>query len=774
MFKQFPFYKQRDAMDCGPTCLMMVAEHYGKQYTLPYLREHCHLSREGVSALGIMQGGEAIGLSSLSAKVSYDKNLSKGIPTEEEGCLLNAPLPCVAHWNQNHFVVIYKVTQHAVWVADPASGKFKLKRSDFERSWLSDNQQGVIILFETSPEFFNKHNPTPSVSTGFSSLYTYLNPYRGLITQLVIAMLLGSLFQLILPFLTQSIVDIGIENQNIGFIYLILAGQVMLFLSQLIVNFIQNRILLHIGTRINVALVSDFLIKLMRLPIGFFDTKMTGDLMQRIGDQSRIESFLTQSSLSIVFSFINFIVFSSVLMLYNPTIFMVFAIAAVCYIAWITLFLRKRKEIDYLRFQQASDNQNTVIELIQGMPEIKLQGSERKRRQLWAGIQAKLFNINLKSLNLGQWQEAGAAFFTQSKDIIITVIAAQAVIEGKMSLGMMMATQYIVGQLNAPLQQFIAFIRAAQDAKISMARLGEIHQQPDENVHAYNPIGLDQLDILRGGVASVLTEPVSTDLSVAALSDKSDKTGSAEAEATLHIENLTFKYNALNDEVLKNISLTIPHGKVTAIVGTSGSGKTTLVKLLLGMYPPTKGSIKIGKINLQNVTPSVWRQHCGAVMQEGYIFSDTIANNIAESDPFVDRRKLLHAVQVANIQEFVETLPLGYNTTIGARGSGISQGQRQRLLIARAVYKNPSFLFFDEATNALDANNERVIVENLAQFFQNRTVVVVAHRLSTVKNADQIVVLEKGEIVEIGTHTELVEKRGAYFNLVKNQLELGS
>jgi ATP-binding cassette, subfamily B, bacterial len=529
-------------------------------------------------------------------------------------------------------------------------------------------------------------------------------------------------------------------------------------------------------------LVSDFLIKLMRLPIGFFDTKMTGDLMQRIGDQSRIESFLTQSSLSIVFSFINFIVFSSVLMLYNPTIFMVFAIAALFYITWITLFLRKRKEIDYVRFQQASDNQNTVIELIQGMSEIKLQGSERKRRQLWAGIQAKLFNINLQSLNLGQWQEAGAAFFTQSKDIIITVIAAQAVIEGKMSLGMMMATQYIVGQLNAPLQQFIAFIRAAQDAKISMARLGEIHQQPDENVYAYNPIGLDQLDILRGGVASVstepvasaLAEPVSTDLSVAALSDKSDKTGSAEAEATLHIENLTFKYNALNDEVLKNITLTIPHGKVTAIVGTSGSGKTTLVKLLLGMYPPTKGSIKIGKINLQNVTPSVWRQHCGAVMQEGFIFSDTIANNIAESDPFVDRRKLLHAVQVANIQEFVETLPLGYNTTIGARGSGISQGQRQRLLIARAVYKNPNFLFFDEATNALDANNERVIVENLAQFFQNRTVVVVAHRLSTVKNADQIVVLEKGEMVEMGTHTELVEKRGAYFNLVKNQLELGS
>jgi ATP-binding cassette subfamily B protein len=511
----------------------------------------------------------------------------------------------------------------------------------------------------------------------------------------------------------------------------------------------------------------------MRLPIGFFDTKMTGDLMQRIGDQSRIESFLTQSSLSIVFSFINFIVFSIVLMLYNPTIFMIFGVAALCYIAWITLFLKKRKEIDYIRFQQASDNQNSLIELIQGMSEIKLQGSERKRRQLWAGIQAKLFNINLKSLNLGQWQDAGAAFFTQSKDIIITAIAAQAVIEGKMSLGMMMATQYIVGQLNAPLQQFIAFIRAAQDAKISMERLGEIHQQPDENAFSYNPIGLEQLQILRGGIASASPEPILSNLLNNAATDKSVFTDSDKSAATLYIENLSFKYNHLNDEVLKNINLTLPQGKVTAIVGTSGSGKTTLVKLLLGMYPPTKGYIKVGNINFQNVTPSQWRQHCGAVMQEGFIFSDTIANNIAESDPYIDRRKLLHAVQVANIQAFIETLPLGYNTIIGARGSGISQGQRQRLLIARAVYKNPNFLFFDEATNALDANNERIIVENLAHFFQNRTVVVVAHRLSTVKNADQIVVLEKGELVELGTHTELVEKRGAYFNLVKNQLELG-
>jgi ATP-binding cassette subfamily B protein len=731
-------------MDCGPTCLMMVAAAHGRQFPLTYLRDRSYISREGVSALGIMEAAEAIGFRAMTVKVPFDTG-------KDTACLINAPLPYVAHWNQNHFVVVYKANQRHVWIADPAAGKFKLSRKDFEKSWLSDVHQGILILLEPTPAFYRHGKVTDHAGKGLGNLLEYVRPHRKLATQLLIGMALGSLFMLIFPLLTQSIVDFGINNRNIGFIYLILLAQFMLFFSQIVIQFLQSRILMFIGTRINVSMVSDFLAKLMRLPIGFFDTKMTGDLMQRIGDQSRIESFLTQSALPVMFSAFNFVVFSAILMLYNLTIFGVFALAAALYITWITFFLRRRKELDYIRFRQAGENSNTLIELIQGMQEIKLQGAERKRRWIWTGIQAQLFHTNLRSLNLAQWQEAGAGFINQSKNILIVFLAAKAVMDGQMTLGMMLATQYMVGQLDAPLQQFISFIRAAQDARISMERLNEIHEVQDEGANTF-------------AAGSSVHIP------------ETDAAG-------LHFDNVSFSYNALHDDVLKDITLHIPQGKVTAIVGSSGSGKTTLLKLLLGFYQPTKGTIRVGRTPLHALNPAEWRKKCGTVMQDGFIFSDTIAHNIAESDERPDPVKLQHAVETGNIRSFIEEQPLGFNTKIGTQGNGISQGQRQRLLIARAVYKNPDYLFFDEATNALDANNERAIVENLQSFYRAgnaetsagaKTVVIVAHRLSTVRHADQIVVLEKGSVVECGNHETLVARRGAYYHLIKNQLELGA
>jgi ATP-binding cassette subfamily B protein len=730
VLKKFPFFQQRDQMDCGPTCLQMVARFYGRSYTLPFLREISYITREGVSLQGIMEAADRIGFRTMPVKIPFSKN-SKAEPS-----FLEAPLPCILHWNQQHFVVAFKANKKYVWVADPAQGKFKLPHEHFKKSWISDQHRGVALLLEPSPKFYEQEG-IKSNKKGFTYLFKYLIPYRKLVLQLLFGLVLASVFQLTLPFLTQSVVDIGIQNQNIGFIYLILLGQLMIFVGQLGVRVLQSWILLHISTRINVALISDFLTKLMRLPIGFFDTKMVGDLIQRIGDHNRIETFLTSSSLSILFSLANFLVFGTVLFLYSQPIFIIFLIASVLYVLWIVIFLKKRKEVDYQRFQELSQNQNSLIEMIQGMQEIKLQTSENKRRRLWTNIQAKLFHANIRSLAISQYQDTGAGAINQLKDIAISFIAATAVIDGQMTLGMMLAIQYIVGQLNAPLNQFVQFIRTAQDAKISLERLGEIHHRSEEEEgEAYLDLIPENKDII--------------------------------------IENLSFKYNPLDEYVLKDINLRIPKGKITAIVGMSGSGKTTLVKLLLGFYEAKKGSISLGDMPMQSIRKKRWREKCGAVMQDGYIFSDTIANNIAESDEIVDRTKLLKSVQIANIQEFIESLPLRYNTIIGARGNGVSQGQRQRLLIARAVYKNPDFLFFDEATNALDAKNERIIVENLAAFFENKTVIVVAHRLSTVKNADQIVVLDKGKLIEQGTHRALVNKRGAYYSLVKNQLELGS
>ena len=729
MFKRFPLYRQLDQMDCGPTCLRMIARHYGATYTLQQLRDFSHIDREGVSLEGIGYAAEQIGMETLAIKIRYVSD------NEEEAALTEVPLPCIAHWRQRHFIVIYEINDRYVKVADPAKGRLKMTKEAFEKGWASDGEWGIVMLLEPGDDFKKKKEDKVN-KTGFSFLWRYFWPYSSLLFQLFIGLVLGSIFQLIFPFLTQAIVDLGIKNQDISFIYLILIAQLMLFLGQVGVNFIQNWILLHIGTRINVSLISDFLKKLFHLPIAFFDTKMIGDLLQRIQDHERIEQFLTNSTLTALFSFVNLIIFSIILLLYDTTIFAVFFLGSILYLVWVAIFLKKRKEIDYQRFEELSEDRSALIELINAMQEIKLQNSEKRRRWKWTNIQARLFKVNIRALTITQYQDIGASFISQLKDIIISFVAAKAVIEGHLTLGMMLAVQYIIGQLNAPLQQIIDFIRNAQDANISLERLGEIHGKEEE---------FDEVE-----------ESVAVDV-----------------DADILIKNVSFRYNYLSDDVLKDINLRIPNGKVTAVVGGSGSGKTTLVKLMLGFYTPQQGQIFLGDHPLSSIDKREWRGACGAVLQDGYLFTDTIANNVAESSDTLNRRKLIQAGELANIQQFSEALPEGYNTLIGRQGSGISQGQRQRLLIARAIYKDPSFLFFDEATNALDTENEKEIVENLDRFYAKKTVVVVAHRLSTVKDADQIVVLDEGRIAEKGKHKELIAKKGLYYELVRNQLELG-
>ncbi len=737
--KKFPHYTQLDAMDCGPSCLRIIAKHYGKLYSLQNLREKSRITREGVSLLGISEAAEAVGMRTTGVSITFEQLIKE------------AKLPCIVHWGQNHFVVVYKISRSSspfkkkkveqIYVSDPAQGLLKYSKQEFLSKWISTKkdgkEKGIVLLLEPTPDFYlqddEKHD-----KTGFKFLFSYIKPHKKLINQLFIGLFTGSLLQLIFPFLTQAVVDFGISNQNIGFIYLVLIAQITLYIGRTAVDFIRSWILLHISTRVNISLISDFLIKLMKLPLSFFDKKMTGDILQRINDHRRIENFLTSTSLNIIFAFVNLIIFGIVLLFYSLKIFIIFLVGSFLYGLWIWFFMKKRRELDYKRFAQLSDNQSSVIQLINGMQEIKLNNSEGQKRWEWEGIQARLFKVNVKSLALNQYQQAGSVFLNETKNIFISFIAATSVIHGEMTLGMMLAVQYIIGQLNSPVEQMISFMRSAQDAKISLERLGEIHLKDDEEK----------------------TE----EIKITELQEKRE----------IDIKNVSFSYTGSEKEnVLKNIILKVPDKKITAIVGTSGSGKTTLIKLLLGFYPPGKGEIFVGDLRLENYSIKTWRSKCGAVMQDGFIFSDSIAKNIAVSDQFVDKEKLLHAVKVANIQEFIESLPLAYNTKIGQQGIGLSQGQKQRILIARAVYKNPEFIFFDEATNALDANNEKIIMDNLDKFFKGRTAVIVAHRLSTVKNADKIVVIEEGEIIEEGTHDKLTKKKGAYYELVKNQLELG-
>ncbi|MGI4762060.1 MAG: peptidase domain-containing ABC transporter [Janthinobacterium lividum] len=738
--KSFPIYKQFDQMDCGPTCLRMISKFYGKHYSLKSLREAAHITREGVSMKGIGEASERIGFRSIGAKLTFEQ-------LDHE-----AKLPCILHWNQNHFVVLppqeYDSSKKSsrITVIDPAHGERTLTREAFLKSWASaEDNSGYVLMLEPSPDFFRQEGESER-RTSLSFFFTYLSPYKRYISQIVLGMVMGSVLSLIFPFLTQSLIDFGINQQNIGFTYLILFSQLFLFLGGAAIEMVRGWLLLHMNTRVNIAIISDFLIKLMKLPIRFFDSRMVGDITQRVQDHNRIEQFLTATTLNTLFSLLNLVVFSVVLAIYSFKILAIFLIGSLLSVGWILLFLAKRRDLDYARFQQQSANQNNLFEIITGMQEIKLNNSETNMRWGWERVQAKLFKLGMRSMALEQYQQVGINISTQLKNILITFVAAQEVIHGTLTLGMMLSISYITGQMNAPIEQLLGFFRSAQDARISIDRLGEIQQQDDEEKP--NDVRLDK------EMALLQTAPP--------------------AGAGLVLDKVSFQYEGPDSAfVLKDVSLTIPFGKVTAIVGSSGSGKTTLLKMLLRFYDPVAGSISVGATPLTTVSPQWWRSQCGSVMQEGYIFSDTIAQNIAIQED-IDEERLAVAVHTANLTATIAAMPLGLSSKIGASGNGISGGQRQRMLIARAVYKNPQFFFLDEATSALDANNERVIISNLERFFQHRTVVVIAHRLSTVKHADQIIVLEQGEVVEIGNHAALTARRGRYYELVKNQLELGS
>jgi len=733
MFK-FPHYKQLDSMDCGPTCLRMVAKYYGKNYSLQYLRTRSYITREGVSMLGISEAAENIGFRTKGYRLIWEELRDE------------VPLPCIVHWKQQHFVVVYAIRKkrkkEIVYVADPAVGLLQYTKEEFLKSWLSSKQGGrqigIALILEATPDFYQVDEEDIQKKLTFRYLLSYLRQYRKYLIQLGLAMITGSLISMIFPLLTQSIVDYGINNNDLNFIVMVLVAQVVLSIGTMANDMIRSWIMLHVTTRISISLISDFLIKLMKLPVSFFDTKLIGDILQRIGDHSRIQSFLTGSLINILFAVFTLVIYSFIMASYNLGILGIFLLGSALYVGWVMIFLRRRRDLDYKRFRQASANQSSIVQLVTGMQEIKLNACEKQKRWEWERIQARLFKVNVKGLVLSQSQEVGATFINQAKNVFISFLSAKAVITGDMTLGMMMAVQYIVGQLNAPIQQFIGFTQAAQDAGISMERLGEIRNRDDEERPEDNLIK----DI-----------PLNQGLS---------------------LHNIVFQYEGpYSEKVLNGISLEIPPNKVTAIVGTSGSGKTTLVKLLLGFYEPVEGEILLDNRKLELYSPREWRKQCGVVMQEGFIFSDTVANNIGVIDEYPEPAKIEMAARQANIQETIEAMPLRYDTKIGSDGAGLSTGQKQRILIARAIYKDPSFIFLDEATNALDANNEREIMTNLDRFFKGRTVVVVAHRLSTVKKADQIIVLEKGKIMEQGTHQELVKKRGAYFRLVKDQLELG-
>lgn len=731
MKKKFPFYHQLDAMDCGATCLKMLCKYFGKEISIDKLRDLCYTNREGVSILGISDAAENIGLHSLCARLSFEN-------VRDE-----APVPFVAYWRERHFLIVYKIQKGKVYCADPAHGLITFSEEEFKNGWIStaagEDPEGYALFMEPTPSFYEEAEESVKdrQKAGLKYYLNYLKPYKKYYFQIFLSLFVATILQIIFPFLTQALVDIGVTNQDIGFIHIIVIAQIVLFISQIGGQFIRSWLFLHMSARINLSILSDFIVKLMKLPISYFERKTPGDIMQRIHDHDRIQGFFTSQTIDFIFTVITILVFGTILYTYNSVIFLTYIIGSALYFAWIIFFMKMRKELDYKNFDQSILNQNKTIQLVSGMQEIKLQNCEKQKRWEWERIQVRFFKLGAKGLVISQLEQSGSAILNGVKNILLTFYAAKLVVEGEMTLGMMLAVQFIVGNLNATMGGIIGFLHSAQNAVISADRLSEIHQMDDEE-HAENrnsTLGSDQRDII--------------------------------------FEDVSFQYGGPRSErVIKNFNLTIPKGKTTAIVGASGSGKSTLLKLLLKSYEPTEGSINYGDSNIKSISFKVWRSKFATVTQDSFMFSDSIARNIAIGEEVIDRERMRFATKTANIREFIECLPIEYNTKIGEDGIGVSQGQKQRILLARAVYKNSDILLLDEATNALDANNEKEIVNNLDEYCKDKTVVVVAHRLSTVKNADQIVVLGKGEILEQGTHQELVNLKGEYYNLVKNQLSI--
>ena len=726
--KRFPFIKQKDSMQCGVACLASICEYYGKKYSTQFISKLCSCTPTGISLQSLKLAAEQLGFDSMCIRIPKDS-------------ILECNLPCILHWNQNHFVVLYKIEskQKKYYICNPSKGLSIVNDDEFTVSWLSKSGVGIALLLEPTEKFGLQKEVMTTNRHSLSFILKYLKEYRKYLFQIFLGLLFGCVLQLTLPFLTQVIVDIGIKKNDIDFILLVLLGELVIILSKASIDFIRRWLLLHISTKINISLISDFFIKLLKLPMSYFDSKLMGDLMQRVSDHGRIQSFLTNQILSVIFAFLTFIVFGVVLFVYNHLVFSIFVVGSVSYGIWVSLFLQKRKVLDYELFEKEAINQSKTYQFLTSIQEIKLQNCEKRRRWEWEDTQADLYGIRMKTLKLQQTQEAGSLLINELKNILITALSATAVINGNITLGGMLAIQYIVGQLNGPIEQLMSFVYSFQDMKISLERINEIHNERNEDIAtiAHNfKLSSDEGIILKG---------------------------------------IEFKYEiCAAKKTIDRVSFEIPKGKITAIVGASGSGKTTLIKLMLGYYPAQNGSISIAGHNINDYNLKWWRSQCGVVMQDGFIFSESIARNIAVDDGDIDFDRLKIAAKIANIWEYIQNLPLKLETKIGQEGSGISQGQKQRILIARAVYKNPQYIFLDEATNALDAKNERIIVENLNDFYKERTVIVVAHRLSTVKDADQIIVLEDGHVAEIGNHTSLIANKGAYYNLVRNQLEVGN